>query len=51
VHASGPDRLEVSLADGRVHTIALTGLDTGKDLRVSLREYRNGALIREETTT
>ena len=51
VHASGPDLVEVSLADGRVHTIELTGLDTGTDLRVSLREHRNGALVREETTS
>jgi hypothetical protein len=51
VHASGPDLVEVSLADGRVHTIELTGLDTGTDLRVSLREHRNGVLVREETTS
>ncbi|MDE0219467.1 MAG: heparinase II/III family protein [Spirochaetaceae bacterium] len=50
VHASGPDDIQVSLADGRVHSIELTGLEAGTDLRVSLREHRNGALIREETT-
>ena len=50
VRASGPDRVEVSLADGRMHSIELTGLEAGTDLRVSLREHRGGALIREETT-
>ena len=50
VRASGPDRVEVSLADGRMHSIELSGLEAGTDLRVSLREHRGGALIREETT-
>ena len=50
VQASRPDRIEVSLADGRVHTIEITGLEAGTDLQVSLREHRGGALIREETT-
>ena len=50
VRASGPDRVEVSLADGRMHSIEITGLEAGTDPRVSLREHRGGALIREETT-
>ena len=32
------------------NTIELNGLQAGTDLRVSLREHRNGALVREETT-
>ena len=50
VRSPGPDRVEVSLADGRVHSIEITGLEAGTDLRVSLREHRSGALVREETT-
>lgn len=50
VRASGPDCVEVSLADGRMHSIELSGLEAGTDLRVSLREHQNGALVREETT-
>ncbi len=50
VRASGPDRVEVSLADGRMHSIEITGMETGTDPRVSIREHRNGALVREETT-
>ena len=50
VRAPGPDHIEVSLADGRMHSIEITGLEAGTDPRVSLREHRNGALIREETT-
>ena len=49
VHSSGPDRVEVSLVGGRVQTIELDGLAAGKDIRVSLRESRNGTLLREET--
>jgi len=33
-----------------MHSIELSGLEAGTDLRVSLREYRDGALVREETT-
>lgn len=50
VHSPGPDRVEVSLADGRTHSIEISGLEAGTDLRVSLREHRGGALVREETT-
>ena len=50
VRSPGPDRVEVSLADGRMHSIEITGLEAGTDLRVSLREHRSGALVREETT-
>ena len=50
VRSPGPDHIEVSLADGRMHSIEITGLEAGTDLRVSLREHRSGALVREEMT-
>ena len=50
VQASGPDRVEVSLANGRTQIIELDGFAAGGNTRVSLREYREGSLVRKETT-
>ncbi|HEU5396369.1 MAG TPA: hypothetical protein VFV81_04325, partial [Verrucomicrobiae bacterium] len=49
--ATGPDRLRVELADGRVQEITIQNLDgDGHDLGVRIVETRDGQVVREEST-
>ena len=49
VTAPSADKLFVELIDGRIQEITIDGLDTG-DVKVSVRETRDGQTIREERT-
>ena len=43
--------IQVDLADGRTQSIAVTGLEQEKGApRAEIKEYKNGRLIRTETT-
>ena len=52
VTASGPNQLTVELNDGRVQEITLSGLDaeTNDQLKIAVRELRDGEVVREEAT-
>ena len=52
VTASGPNQLTVELNDGRVQEITLSGLDaeTNDQLKIVVRELRDGEVVREEAT-
>ena len=40
----------VYLADGRMQIIEIRGLESGTDIQASIREYRDGSLLREEVS-
>ncbi|MDQ8197853.1 hypothetical protein QEH56_06830 [Pelagicoccus enzymogenes] len=48
VVAESADKLTVTLKDGRSQVISFQGLEEGKDIQVSIREYKDGQLIRQE---
>jgi hypothetical protein len=48
VMAKSANELTVVLKDGRTHELTITGLETGKDFHVKVREFKNGKLVREE---
>ncbi|WP_372807731.1 hypothetical protein [Pontiella sp.] len=51
VTAKSADELVVELNDGRVQEIAIAGFDgAGNDIRISVRETRDGEWLRGETT-
>ena len=50
VTASSADEVTVELTDGRVHVLSFTNLEQGTDLGVTIREYRDGELVREESS-
>jgi hypothetical protein len=51
LEATGPDKLRVELADGRVQEIQITNFEgNGRNLGVNLTESRDGKVIRSETT-
>jgi hypothetical protein len=50
--ASGPDKLRVTLADGRVQEIEIQGLDgDGKNIQIRVVETKDGQITRTESTT
>ena len=52
VEASGPDRITVELADGRVQELVIRGLEgSGAGVSVALTESKDGQVIRKEITT
>lgn len=51
VKASSPNDLVVELKDGREHRIAIRNLEgDGKNIRISVQEFKDGKLIREDKT-
>ncbi len=48
VTASSADELTVELIDGRTHKLTFEGLEQGEDLRVAVKEFKDGKLVREE---
>lgn len=51
VKAKNANELEVELLDGRVQQIVIENLDgDGSNVKVTAKEYKNGKLIREEST-
>jgi hypothetical protein len=50
--ARGPGQLRVELTDGRIQDITLSNFTgSGKDLGVTLRETKDGQVVRIESTT
>jgi len=49
VTATSATELTVELEDGRVQEITFSGLDDGKDIKVTTKEFINGELVREES--
>ena len=49
VTAASANEATVELNDGRTHILKIQGLEEGKDLTVTIQEYKAGKLIREET--
>ncbi|MDP4878397.1 MAG: hypothetical protein NWR36_00790, partial [Opitutales bacterium] len=48
VTAESANALTVELNDGRTHVIQINGLEEGTNLTASIKEYKDGALVREE---
>jgi hypothetical protein len=48
VTAASANEVTVELKDGRTHVVKLQGLEQGEDLRVTIREFKDGVLVREE---
>ncbi|WP_309009040.1 alginate lyase family protein [Pelagicoccus sp. SDUM812005] len=48
VEAKSANELTVKLKDGRIQVIKFQGLEEGEDIKLSIREYKDGKLIREE---
>ncbi len=49
VTATAADSLEVALKDGRIHRFRISGLETGKDMAITMSEYHGGKRVKEET--
>ncbi|MEI6892389.1 MAG: heparinase II/III family protein [Pontiella sp.] len=49
VTAVSANEVTIDLVDGRTHVLKFQGLEDGKDLQVSIQEFKDGKLIREET--
>ncbi len=48
VTAESANKVTVELLDGRTHVIEINGLEAGKDMTATIKEFQDGALIREE---
>jgi hypothetical protein len=48
VTATSANELTVELKDGRTHKLTVSGLEAGKDLQVSVQEFMDDQLVREE---
>jgi hypothetical protein len=52
VTADGPYKLKVELADGRMQEITINNFDgDGSTIKANITEYKNGNLLRQETST
>lgn len=49
VNALSANEVEVTLKDGRKQIVTIANLEKGEDLSVSIKEYKNGKLLREES--
>jgi hypothetical protein len=50
--AEGPDSIKVELTDGRIQYILISNMEgSGKDIKVAIKEYKNGKEFRTESTT
>ncbi len=50
VIAKSANELTVTLKDGRSQVIAFEGLEEGEDIQVSIHEYKDGQLVRKESS-
>lgn len=48
VTANSPNEVTVELEDGRKHVVKIQGLENDAAIQVSIQEFKNGKLIREE---
>jgi hypothetical protein len=49
VTATSANEVTIELKDGRTHILTFQGLEKGTDLTSSIKEFKNGELVREET--
>ncbi|MDQ8197894.1 alginate lyase family protein [Pelagicoccus enzymogenes] len=49
VNAHSAREIEVMLKDGRKHILTINNLEQGSDISVSIKEFKSGKLLREET--
>ncbi|MEN8662513.1 MAG: hypothetical protein ABF330_08490 [Lentimonas sp.] len=48
VNAQSANKLTVELLDGRTHEITISNLEIGKDLQISIKEFKDNQLVSEE---
>ncbi|VGO15335.1 hypothetical protein PDESU_03918 [Pontiella desulfatans] len=48
VEAASANEVDVKLKDGRTQKISIQNLEKGKEISVTIREFKNGTFIREE---